>query len=224
MATDSFEPMVVAIAGGHGKIGLLLTRALAERGDRVLSLIRNPDQADHVATAGGEAVLVDLENSTTEQLSEAIADADAVVFAAGAGPGSGAERKETMDYGGAVLLIQAAKHAGADRYVMISAMSADADRDGDEVFDVYIRAKGRADEELASSGLDYTIVRPGGLTDTEPKGRVKIATVLDRGEIPRADVAAVVAACLAEPKTIGRTFEVISGEDQVELALTRFND
>jgi uncharacterized protein YbjT (DUF2867 family) len=222
MAADSFGLMVVAIAGGHGKIGLLLTRLLAERGDRVLSLIRNPDQTDHVATAGGEAVVVDLENSTAERLGEAIADADAVVFAAGAGPGSGAERKETMDYGGAVRLIEAAKLAAADRYVMISAMSADAEREGDEVFDVYIRAKGRADDELAASGLDYTIVRPGGLTDAEPKGRVQIATVLDRGEIPRADVAAVIAACLADPTTIGRTFEVVSGEDQIELALTRF--
>ncbi len=147
-------------------------------------------------------------------------DADAVVFAAGAGPGSGAGRKETMDYGGAVLLTEAARLANATRYVMVSAMSADADHAGEEVFDVYIRAKGRADEELAESGLEYTIVRPGGLTDDEPKGRVEIATTVERGEIPRADVAAVVAACLADPKTIGRTFEVVSGEDRIELALS----
>jgi uncharacterized protein YbjT (DUF2867 family) len=214
--------MVVAIAGGHGKIGLLLTKLLAERGDRVLSIIRNPNQAEHVATAGAEAVVLDLENSSAEAAAEAIADADAVVFAAGAGPGSGAERKETVDYGAAVLLIEAARLANATRYVMVSAISADANHAGDEVFDVYIRAKGRADEKLAESGLDYTIVRPGGLTDGEPKGRVQIATVLERGEIPRGDVAAVVAACLAEPKTIGRTFELVSGEDQIELALTRF--
>jgi uncharacterized protein YbjT (DUF2867 family) len=107
---------------------------------------------------------------------------------------------------------------------MISAMAADADHPGEEVFDVYLRAKGRADDELAASGLDYTVVRPGGLTDGEPKGRVKIAPITGRGEIPRADVAAVVAACLADPKTIGRSFEVISGEDQIELALTRIAD
>ena len=213
--------MVVAIAGGHGKIGLLLTKLLAERGDRVLSIIRNPDHADHVATAGGEAVIADLEHSSAEEIAREIADADAVVFAAGAGPGSGAARKETMDYGGAVLMIEAARLANATRYVMISAMSADADHEGEGVFDVYIRAKGRADDELAESGLDYTIVRPGGLTDAEPKGGFKVAPVTGRGEIPRADVAAMVAACLADPKTIGRTFEVISGEDQIELALTR---
>jgi uncharacterized protein YbjT (DUF2867 family) len=213
--------MVVAIAGGHGKIGLLLTKRLAEQGDRVLSLLRNPDHADHVATAGGEAVIVDLEHASAEEVAREIAGADAVVFAAGAGPGSGAARKETMDYGGAVLMIEAARLANATRYVMISAMSADADREGEEVFDVYIRAKGRADEELAESGLEYTIIRPGGLTDAEPKGGFKVAPITGRGEIPRADVAAVVAACLADPKTIGRTFEVISGEDQIELALTR---
>jgi uncharacterized protein YbjT (DUF2867 family) len=215
--------MVVAIAGGHGKIGLLLTRLLAERGDRVLSIIRNPDHADHVRAAGGEPVLGDLENSDASELAREIADADAVVFAAGAGPGSGAARKETMDYGGAVLLIEAARLANATRYVMVSAISADADHRGEEVFDVYIRAKGRADDELAESGLEYTIVRPGGLTDEDPKGRVKIAPTVERGEIPRADVAAVVAACLADPATIGHTFEVVSGEDQIELALSRVN-
>jgi uncharacterized protein YbjT (DUF2867 family) len=224
MVTDSFGHMVVAIAGGHGKIGLLLTTLLAERGDRVLSLIRNPDHAAHVATAGGEAVVIDLENADAHELAKAIAGAGAVVFAAGAGPGSGAERKETVDYGAAVLLIEAAKIAGARRYVMVSAISADANHEGNEVFDVYIRAKGRADEELAASGLDYTIVRPGGLTDEEAKGRVEMAPVVERGDIPRADVAAVVAASLADPKTIGHTFELVSGEDQIEQALTRLGD
>ncbi len=215
--------MVVAIAGGHGKIGLLLTALLAERGDRVLSLIRDPDHADHVSAAGGEPILIDLEHSEAEEVGKAIADADAVVFAAGAGPNSGAARKETVDYGAAVLLVKAAHIANAKRYVMISAISADAEHRGEEVFDVYIRAKGRADDELAESGLEYTIVRPGGLTDDAPKGKVQIATVLDRGEIPRADVAAIVAACLADPSTIGHTFEVVSGEDQIELALSEFS-
>jgi len=212
--------MIVAIAGGHGKIGLLLTTLLAERGDRVLSIIRDPDQSDHIASAGGEAVVIDLENADAQELAREIMDADAVVFAAGAGPGSGAGRKETMDYGGAVLLMEAARLANATRYVMVSAMSANADRGGEEVFDVYIRAKGRADDELAESGLEYTIVRPGGLTDDEPKGQVTIAPEVERGEIPRADVAAIVAACLADPGTIGRTFEVVTGSDQIEAALS----
>ena len=214
--------MVVAIAGGHGKIGLLLTKLLAERGDRVLSIVRNPDQADHVATAGGEAVVVDLESSGAEELGSAIADADAVVFAAGAGPGSGAERKETMDYGGAVLLIEAAKLAGRRSL-------------RDDLGDVGRRRprgrrglrrlhpregpRRRRARRLRPRLHDRPARRPHR---RRAEGQGPDRDRLERGEIPRADVAAVVAACLADPKTIGRTFEVVSGEDQIELALTRF--
>jgi uncharacterized protein YbjT (DUF2867 family) len=213
--------MVVAIAGGHGKIGLRLSRILAERGDRVLSLIRNPDQSGHVAAAGAEAVVADLEAATGEQLADAIAGADAIVFSAGAGPGSGAERKLTLDRDGAILMIEAAKLAGVRRYVMVSSMGADPEHAGDEVFDVYLRAKGEADAALATSGLDYTIVRPGHLTDGPGTGRVRISESVDPGEVPRDDVAAVLAATLAEPAAAGRTFELVSGEDRIEAALAR---
>jgi uncharacterized protein YbjT (DUF2867 family) len=213
--------MVVAIAGGHGKIGLRLTRLLAERGDRVLSLIRNPDQSDHVAAAGGEAALADLEAASAEQVAEAIGDAEAIVFSAGAGPGSGAERKLTLDRDGATLMIDAAKLVGAKRYVMVSSFGADPGHRGDEVFDVYLRAKGEADVALSASGLDYTIVRPGHLTDGPGTGRVRIAESVDRGEVPRDDVAAVLAATLAEPATVGKTFELVGGEDQIEAALAK---
>jgi uncharacterized protein YbjT (DUF2867 family) len=213
--------MVVAIVGGHGKIGLRLSRILAERGDRVLSLIRNPDQSGHVAAAGAEAVVADLEAATGEQLADAIAGADAIVFSAGAGPGSGAERKLTLDRDGAILMIEAAKLAGVRRYVMVSSMGADREHAGDEVFDVYLRAKGEADAALATSGLDYTIVRPGHLTDGPGTGRVRISESVDPGEVPRDDVAAVLAATLAEPAAAGRTFELVSGEDRIEAALAR---
>jgi uncharacterized protein YbjT (DUF2867 family) len=211
--------MVVAIAGGHGKIALRLTRILAERGDRVLGLIRKPEQADDVATAGGEGVVVDLETATAAELAERIEGADAVVFAAGAGPGSGAERKLTMDRDGALLAGDAAKLVGAGRYVIVSSMGADAGHRGDEVFDVYLRAKGEADAGVAASGLDYTIVRPGGLTDGPGTGRVRIAEKVDRGQVSRDDVAAVLAATLAEPATISKTFELVAGDDQIEAAL-----
>lgn len=211
--------MVVAIAGGHGKIGLLTTKLLSERGDRVLSIIRDPAQAADVEAAGGEPVVVDLEHSEPAEIAQAIADADAVVFAAGAGPGSGAGRKETVDYGAAVTLITAARMANATRYVMVSAISADPDHEGEEVYDVYIRAKGRADLELSESGLDFTIIRPGGLTDDDAMGQVKAAAKVERGEIPRADVAAVVVACLDDPVTAGLTFELVGGGDSVEEAL-----
>jgi uncharacterized protein YbjT (DUF2867 family) len=211
--------MVVAIAGGHGKIALRLTRLLAERGDRVLGLIRNPDHADDVRTAGGEPVIVDLEQATAADLAQSIGDADAVVFAAGAGPGSGAERKLTMDRDGATLLADAAERIGARRYVMVSSYNADPNHPGDDVFDVYLRAKGEADEAVIARGLDHTIVRPGHLTEAQGTGRVEIADRVGRGEVPRDDVAAVLAATLAEPATIGKTFELISGDEQTEAAL-----
>jgi len=211
--------MVVAIAGGHGKIGLRLTGLLAERGDRVLGLIRDPGQADDVAAAGGEPVIVDLENTGVDEVARGIADADAVVFAAGAGPGSGTERKLTLDRDGAILLADAAKAAGARRYLMVSSMGADPSHEGDEVFDVYLRAKGEADAAVAESGLDHTIVRPGRLTDAPGTGRVKVAESVPRGEVSRDDVASVLAAALAEPATIGKTFELVAGDDQIEAAL-----
>jgi uncharacterized protein YbjT (DUF2867 family) len=211
--------MVVAIAGGHGQIALRLTRVLSERGDDVRSLIRNPDHEEDVRQAGGDPVVCDLEQQNKHAIAEAISGADAVVFAAGAGPGSGAERKGTMDLGGAVKLIEAAKRAGIRRYVMVSSMGADPNAPGDDVFSVYLRAKGEADAELQASGLDYTIVRPGRLTDDPGNGRVQAGDDLPSGAIPRDDVAAVLAAALHEPDTVGRTFDLISGDTPVDQAV-----
>ena len=211
--------MQVAIAGGHGKIALRLARLLQERGDSARSLIRNPDHADDVRAAGGEPIVCDLESATESEVAEAVESADAVVFAAGAGPGSGPERKWTMDYGGAVKLISGAKANGIPRYVMVSAMGADPAVEGDDTFSVYVRAKGQADAELQASGLDYTIVRPGRLTDDPGSGRVRIGESVGRGEISRDDVAAVLAAVLREPATAGLAFEVISGDVPADEAM-----
>jgi uncharacterized protein YbjT (DUF2867 family) len=211
--------MDVAIAGGHGQIALRLARVLSERGDRVRSLIRNPDHADDVRAAGAEPVVCDLEHAAEDDLATAIAGADAVVFAAGAGPGSGPERKDTMDYGGAVKLIAAAKQGGIGRYVIVSSMGADANASGDDTFTVYLRAKGRADDDLRASGLDYTVVRPGALTNDPGTGRVALRENGDRGEIPREDVAAVIAAVLPASNTIGRTLDLVSGDVAVDEAV-----
>lgn len=211
--------MDVAIAGGHGKIAMHLTRLLSERGDRVVSLIRDSGQRADVEEAGGEPELCDLETADPGELAEAVRGMDAVVFAAGAGPGSGAERKETVDHQGAVKLIEAARAAGVGRYLIVSSMGADAEHEGDEVFDVYLRAKGKADAALATSGLAYTIVRPGMLSDDDPTGKVEVGESVARGAIPRADVAAVLAACLLSKETVSRAFEVVSGEVPVAEAL-----
>lgn len=209
--------MLVAIAGGHGQIALRLTRKLAERGDDVRSLIRNPDHADDIKAAGGDPVVCDLEAAEVPAVAEAVAGADAVVFAAGAGPGSGAQRKGTMDLGGAVKLMEAAKASGIRRYVMVSSVNADPNAPGDDVFSIYLRAKGEADAELAASGLDYTIVRPGPLTNDPGTGRVALDA--GRGDVTRDDVAAVLVAVIHEPDTIGRTFELSGGDTPIDEAL-----
>lgn len=208
--------MLVAIAGGHGKVALHLARVLREQGDDVRSLIRRSEHADDVREAGGEPVLCDLEAVGEDEVAAAVERAGAVVFAAGAGPGSGPERKETVDYGGAVKLIEAAKRAGIARYVIVSSVGADPNAPGDDTFAVYLRAKGKADAALAASGLDFTIVRPGRLTDDPGTGRVRIGR---DGEIPRVDVAATLAAVLHEPRTAGLTFELVGGDDPVEGAV-----
>jgi nucleoside-diphosphate-sugar epimerase len=208
----------VAIAGGHGKIGLLLGKLLVEQGHTVLGLIRNPDQEDDLHAIGVEPVLCDLE--ADDDVGEAVAGVDAVVFAAGAGAGSGVERKRTMDLGGAVKLIEAAREKGIGRYVIVSSMgAADPPAEGGDAFGEYLRAKAAADRALVESGLDYTIVRPGMLTDEPPTGRVEIGSRVERAEVPRADVAAVLAAVLVAPNAIGETFELISGETPIEDAV-----
>ena len=211
--------MRVAIAGGHGQIALRLSRLLSERGDQVVALIRNPEHAEDVGRAGAEAAVVDLEHAATTEVAEAITGADAVVFAAGAGPGSGSARKETMDYGGAVKLAAAAEAIGVRRYVIVSSMGADPDAPGDDTFGVYLRAKGRADDAVRRSGLDATVVRPGGLTDDPGTGRVRIGENLPRGQVTRDDVAAVLVAVLDAPHTVGRTFDLIGGDTPVEQAI-----
>jgi len=211
--------MRVAIAGGHGQIALRLARVLAARGDEAVGLIRNPDHADDVRQAGAEPAVVDLEHASEDEVAQAVQGADAVVFAAGAGPGSGPERKDTMDYGGAVKLIEAAKRAGIDRYVIVSSMGADADAGGDDTFAVYLRAKGRADDAVRSSGLDYTVIRPGGLTDDPGTGRVNLGTDVPRGSVSRDDVAEVLAAVLHAPGSSGKTADLIGGDVPVTEAV-----
>jgi uncharacterized protein YbjT (DUF2867 family) len=219
--------MRVVIAGGHGKIALILERLLAQRDESVAGFIRNPDHAADLQAAGAEALVVDLENAAVDEVASHLDGADAVVFAAGAGPGSGAARKETVDRDAAILLADAAEAAKVSRYVMISSMGADAeapDDAGDPVFVAYLRAKGAADDNVrARQALDSTIVRPGLLTNDPGTGRVTIADDTGRGSIPRDDVAAVVLAVFDTPGTIGHTFEVISGDTPIAEAFAASN-
>jgi uncharacterized protein YbjT (DUF2867 family) len=214
----------VVIAGGHGKIAGILERLLSQRGDSVAGFIRNPDHAADLRAAGADALVVDLESASVDEVAAHVRGADAVVFAAGAGPGSGAARKETVDRDAAVLLADAAEAANVDRYVMISAIGADIeapDDAGNPVFVAYLRAKGAADDTVrARTALHSTIVRPGHLVNDPGTGRVTIADHTGHGNIPREDVAAVLLAVLDTPGTVGQTFELISGDMPIAEAVT----
>jgi uncharacterized protein YbjT (DUF2867 family) len=168
-------------------------------------------------------VLCDLEGAGVEEVASHLRGAGAVVFAAGAGPGSGAARKDTVDRAASVLLADAAERAGVARFVQISAMGADAPpRAGsDEVWAAYIRAKGDAEDDLRARDLDWTILRPGGLTDAPGVGRVRLEERVPRGTVTRDDVAAVIAALLDTPGTAGRTLELVQGDVPVEEAVAR---
>ncbi len=210
--------MKITIVGASGQIARLLHPLLIRNRHRVRGLIRKEEQAAELKKAGVEPVIADIEE--LDDLSGAVGSADAVLFAAGAGPGSGAARKWTVDRDGAVKLIRAAKKNGISRYVMISAMGLDTPR-GNEVFQVYQKAKAEADEALRNSGLDYTIVKPGRLTSEPGTGKVKAGKNLGRGEIPRADVAAVLAEIFEWPETSGLEFDLISGQELIENALKK---
>jgi uncharacterized protein YbjT (DUF2867 family) len=213
--------MFVVIAGGHGKVGRRLARVLVARGDRVRGLIRNGNHASDLRADGSEPVVCDLENADVDEVAAALAGADGVVFAAGAGPGSGAARKLTLDRDGAIKLLQAAESVDVARYVIVSSVGAEKPPDGEDVFSVYLRAKAEADRALAASDRAWTIVRPGFLTDDPGTGRVWVGTEPFRGEVSRDDVARVLAAVLHEPRSVQRILYVSSGDHDVEEALAK---
>jgi nucleoside-diphosphate-sugar epimerase len=213
--------MRIVIAGAHGKIARRLTRRLSARDDTVVGIVRNPAHRDDVTADGATPAVVDLETATVDDVAPLLAGADAVVFAAGAGPGSGAARKDTVDRGAAVLLGDAAERAGVRRYLLVSSVGVDSVTDGrtpdgmDDVFVAYLRAKLAAEQDLlARSGLATTALRPGSLTDDPGTGRVTLAPHVESGSIPRDDVAAVLVALL--DADVGTTvLEVVSGNTPI---------
>ena len=215
--------MHVVIAGGHGKIGLRLAALLAGRGDVVTGVVRNPDHRPDLEQAGATAAVVDLESASADELAAHLVGADAVVFAAGAGPGSGVERKDTVDRAAAELLADAARRAGVRRYLLVSSTGVDAEPapGTDEVWAAYVRAKKAAEEAIRASDLDWTILRPGRLTDDPGTGKVLLAPPpVDRGDVTRDDTAAVLAALLDAPGTAGLVLELREGDDDLLAAVT----
>jgi uncharacterized protein YbjT (DUF2867 family) len=205
----------VVIAGGHGRIALQLAALLAGRGDVVTSVVRNPDHRADVETAGATAVVLDLESAPVGDLATHLKGADAVVFAAGAGPGSSAGRKDTVDRAAAVLLADAAAQAGVARYLLVSSTGVDAPPapGTDEVWAAYLRAKKAAEDAIRATDLAWTILRPGRLTDDPGTGKVLLAPPpVERGDVTRADTAAVLAALLDAPGTAGQVLELREGD------------
>ncbi len=214
--------MRIVIAGGHGKIALLLEHILAERGDQAVGLVRNPAHVADVQKAGAEAVVCDLEAASADDVAVLLSGADAVVFAAGAGAGSGAPRKDSVDRAASVLMADAAERAGVRRFVQVSSMGAGRPpRPGaDEVWAAYITAKTAAEADLRARDLDWTILRPGGLTDAPATGKVRLAAPpVPGGTVSRADVAVVIAALLDNPGTRYQTLELVGGDSPVAAAV-----
>jgi uncharacterized protein YbjT (DUF2867 family) len=210
-------PMNVVIVGGHGKIGLRLEKLLAEKGDSPRGIIRSTDQAKDLEEIGAEPIVLDIEN--VDDIGDALAGADAVVFAAGAGPGSGPARKRTVDYGGAVKLADAAKRQGIRRYLMVSSIGSNRPETWSDQMRPYLEAKAEADKYLVDSGLDYTIVRPGGLTDDPGTGHVQVGERVEYGKVTRDDVAAVIAECLVADNTIGKAFDLLNDSTPIRDAV-----
>jgi nucleoside-diphosphate-sugar epimerase len=213
--------MRIVIAGGHGQIALLLEARLSADGHTVQGLLRRPDGADDLVAAGAEPVVFDLENATADSLAEVIRGADAVVFAAGAGAGSSAERKYTVDLGGSVLLADAAERAGVRRFLQVSSMGAGAPAasGSDPTWVAYLDAKTKAEDDLRPRDLDWTIVRPGGLSNTPGLGLVHLVPHTGRGTVPRADVANVLAELLEQRAGLQQTLELVSGPTPISQAV-----
>jgi uncharacterized protein YbjT (DUF2867 family) len=212
----------VVIAGAHGKIGLRVAALLASRGDVVTGVVRNPDHRADLEQAGAAVAVVDLESARAAELTDHLTGADAVVFAAGAGPGSGVARKDTVDRAAAELLAEAARLAGVRRYLLVSSTGVDETLapGADEVWAAYVRAKKAAEAALKATDLDWTILRPGRLTDDPGTGRVLLAPPpVDRADVTRDDTAAVLAALLDAPGTIGKVLELREGDDEVHEAI-----
>jgi nucleoside-diphosphate-sugar epimerase len=217
--------MRIVVAGAHGQIARRLGRLLTARGDTVVGIVRNPAHRGDLADDGVEPIVVDLESATVDDVAAAAQGADAVVFAAGAGPNSGIPRKDTVDRAAAVLLADAAERAGVATYLLVSSMGADLVADGatpagvDEVFTAYLRAKLAAEQDVLSrAGLAVTVLRPGGLTDDPGTGHVTLGRSVERGSIPRDDVAALLVALLDAPQD-GAVLEAVSGPTPIAEAV-----
>jgi uncharacterized protein YbjT (DUF2867 family) len=211
----------IAVVGGHGKVARHLHPLLAAAGHRPVALVRREEYRAELEGKGAEVRLLDVEGEDAAGFAEAFEGCHAVVFAAGGGPDGNIERKRTVDLEGSLKSIEGARRAGISRFVQVSAIGVDTPLppDTDPVWRAYVEAKRDADAALRSSGLDWTIIRPGRLTDGPPTGLVALGPDVERGQVPRADVAAVLAAVIDTGGGIGAQWDLVSGETPIDEAV-----
>ncbi|MGG1885012.1 SDR family oxidoreductase [Priestia megaterium] len=210
--------MKVLVVGANGTTGKQVVEKVANsKQHEAYAMIRDEKQADALKKLGANVVLADLE----QDVSDALRVMDAVIFAAGSGGHTGDKKTIAVDQNGAKNIIDEAKNQGVKRFVMLSSMGTDAPEQGPEGLQLYLRAKAIADEYLKQSNLQYTIVRPGTLSNDQATGKIDINNdIEDKSQtIPRADVATVLVECLNEEATIGKTFEMLAGETEIEKAI-----
>ncbi|PJE49461.1 SDR family oxidoreductase [Pediococcus damnosus] len=210
--------MKVFVIGAHGQIGKLLVAQLLARGDEVVAGIRDSKQSAFFEDQGAETQLYDL-NEQPEELAKSLTNVDAVVFSAGSGGKTGDDQTLLIDLDGAVKSMEATEKAGIKRFVLVSAMNAE-DRTRWTAIKPYYVAKHYADLYLKDeTSLDYTIVKPGALTNDAGKGGV----VIDQqtGKIAREDVAEVLISVLRNPNTIKKEFAVSTGETPINEAVSQ---
>ena len=215
----------VAVVGGNGKIARRLHPLLVERGHTPVALVRSEGQRADLEALGAQVRILDIENATTDDFAAAFEGCDTVVFAAGGGPDGNIERKRTVDLEGSLKSIQAATERGISRFVQVSAINVDEPvaEDAGEVWAAYVAAKADADTALRGTNLDWTILRPGRLTDDEGTGKVDLGPDVQRAEIPRADVAAVIAELIDTGAGVRVQANLVSGEVPVATAVTRLH-
>jgi len=211
----------IAVVGGHGKVARYLHPLLAAAGHRPVALVRREEYRAELEGKGAEVRLLDVEGEDAAGFAEAFEGCHAVVFAAGGGPDGNIERKRTVDLEGSLKSIEGARRAGISRFVQVSAIGVDAPLppDTDPVWRAYVEAKRDADAALRSSGLDWTIIRPGRLTDGAPTGLVALGPDVEPRQVPRADVAAVLAAVIDTGGGIGAQWDLVSGETPIDEAV-----
>jgi uncharacterized protein YbjT (DUF2867 family) len=211
----------IAVVGGHGKVALQLHPLLVERGLRPVALVRSERYREELEGLGAEVRFLDIENSDVAAFADALRGSDAIVFTAGGGPDGNIERKRTVDLEGSLKSAQAAAELGVRRFVQVSAINVErpvAD-DVSPVWKAYVIAKRDADRALQATDLDWTILRPGQLTDEPGTGLVTLADDVPRGPVPRADVAAVIAAVLDDDRSIGATWALVGGDTPIGEAI-----